>query len=59
MIVGALMCPPGIVGMIEASTTRNPVDAAHAQFVVDHRHAVMTHLAGAAGMLRRRAEWRR
>ena len=47
MIVGALVLPETRLGMIEASTTRKPGDAAHAQPLVNHRHLVLSHLAGA------------
>ena len=50
MIVGALVLPETIVGMIEASTTRRPVEAAHPQALVDDRTLVRSHAAGADGM---------
>ena len=46
MIAGALVLPLVSVGMIEASATRRPVDAVHAQFTVDHGHRIGSHLAG-------------
>ncbi len=36
MTMAALVLPDTTVGMIEASTTRRPLDAAHAQPLVDH-----------------------
>jgi hypothetical protein len=47
MIVGALVFPPGNVGITDASTTRKPVDAAHAQLRVDDGGVVAAHAAGA------------
>ena len=40
MMVGMLVLARGTVGMIEASTTRKPVEAAHPAGAVDHRVAV-------------------
>ena len=45
--------PVVIDGMIEASTTRKPVDADHARLTVDDRHRdrrLAAHLAGAGGV---------
>ena len=47
IIVGALVLVEVTVGITEASITRNPLEAVHAQPVVDHRHRVRAHLAGA------------
>ena len=48
MIVGALVLPPTMVGMIDASATRKAVDALHPQPGINHRHriAIWAHLAG-------------
>ena len=51
MIDGALVLPEVSVGMIEASATRSPCQPAHAKLVVDHRHRVRAHLAGADRMV--------
>ena len=51
MIDGALVLPEVSVGMIEASATRSPCHAVHAKLVVDHRHRVRAHLAGADRMV--------
>ena len=47
MIVGAFVLPPGMVGMMDASTTRSPATAAHAQLGIDDRERVRAHLARA------------
>ena len=51
MIDGALVLPEVSVGMIEASATRSPCHAVHAKLVIDHRHRVHSHLAGADRMV--------
>ena len=51
MIVGALRLPETMLGMIEASTTRSPLEPAHPAFRVDHRQRVRAHPAGAAGVV--------
>ena len=48
--VGALVLPEVMRGMIDASITRRPCDAVHAQAVVDHGHRIVAHLAGADGV---------
>ncbi len=50
MIVGAFVLPDTSVGMIEASTTRKPVDAANAQALVDDRAGVASHPARPDGV---------
>lgn len=49
MIVGALVLPATITGIIEASTTQSG-DAVDAQTRIDHRHRAAPHAAGADGM---------
>lgn len=51
MVVGVLVLPPMSVDMIDASTTCNPVEAAHAQIRSDHGHGIDAHLAGADGVV--------
>ena len=52
MMVGMLVLARGTVGMIEASTTRKPIEAAHPPGPVHHRVAVgrSAHPAGAGDM---------
>ena len=54
MMVGILVLPRGIAGMIEASTTRKPADAANAACVVDDGVGIVraAHAAGAADVER-------
>ena len=47
MIVGALVLVEVTAGITEASMTRKPSMPMHPQLVVDHRHRVAAHLAGA------------
>ena len=56
MMVGALVLPVVSVGITEASITRKPVDAVHAQPRIDHRARVLAHLAGADRVIDRLAE---
>ena len=51
MVVGVLVLPPMSVDMIDASTTCNPVEAAHAQIRSDRGHGIDAHLAGADGVV--------
>ena len=58
MMVGELVLPEVMVGITEASTTRMPIEAEHAQPLVDHRQriAVAAHLGGADRMEDRGAD---
>ena len=49
MIEAALVLELISRGMIEESTTRSRVEAAHAQLRIDHRLRVDAHLAGPTG----------
>ena len=53
MMVGALVLPPIRVGMTEASTTRRPLDAAHAQVGSTTACSILAHAAGADRMIDR------
>jgi hypothetical protein len=55
MMVGALVLPELIFGMIEASTTRSPSTPFTAQLGIDHRGGIAAHPAGADGMVERAA----
>ena len=53
MMVGALVLPVVSVGITEASITRRPCDAAHAQPRIDHGARVLAHAAGADRVIER------
>ena len=44
------MLPLEMIGMTEASATPEPIDAAHLEARIEHRHVVIAHFARADGM---------
>ena len=51
IIVGALRFPLTIDGMMELSTTRRPLHSVDPALRIDDRHRVVSHAAGAAGVV--------
>ena len=47
MMAAALVLPPTMVGMIDASATPQPGDTSHPEVMIDDGQVVLSHLAGA------------